>query len=194
MWDNLGMIPFPPPYPNFVEGFFGVACSDSDNPDGHSFWSTAADDADAGFGYFGRIWTWASSACAVWNGVDADRHVGPWDADTANPVLVVGTRFDPATRYEGAETVRALFPNSSLLTVEGWGHTSLFLSTCADEAVSAYLLTAVPPADGTVCHQDFGPFDVAALPSIASTEADAAVDAAEARALVMDEVALVPWR
>ena len=75
VWDNRGMIPFPPPYPNFVEGFFGVACSDSDNPDGHSFWSTAADDADAGFGYFGRIWTWASSACAVWNGADADRHV-----------------------------------------------------------------------------------------------------------------------
>ena len=189
-----GSTSFPPPYPNFVEGFVGVACSDSDNPDDHAYWSDAADDADANFGYFGRIWTWASSPCAVWSGADADRYIGPWDAGTANPVLVVGTRFDPATRYEGAETVRGLLPNSSLLTVEGWGHTSLFLSACADAAVSDYLLTAVPPADGTACAQDFAPFDVAALPSITSTAADAAVDAAEARALVMDEVALVPWR
>ena len=94
----------------------------------------------------------------MWSGFDADRYVGPWDADTANPVLVVGTRFDPATRYEGREIVRDLLPNSSLLTVEGWGHTSLFLSACADAAVSDYLLTRVPPADGTVCAQDFGPF------------------------------------
>ena len=194
LWESTGFTSFPPPYPNFFEGFVGVACSDSDNPDDHSFWSAAADDAEAGFGYFGRIWTWITSPCAVWSGADADRYVGPWDAGTANPVLVVGTRFDPATRNEGAEIVRGLLPESSLLTVEGWGHTSLFLSACADAAVSDYLLTAVPPADGTVCFQDFGPFDVAALPSIASTEADAAVDAAEARALVMDEVALVPWR
>ena len=87
-----------------------------------------------------------------------------------------------------------LLPDSALLTVEGWGHTALFLSLCADEAVSDYLLTGVPPADGTVFAQDFASFDVAALPSITSTAADAAVDAAEARALVMDEVALVPWR
>jgi pimeloyl-ACP methyl ester carboxylesterase len=194
VWDSTGFTSFPPPYPNFVEGFVGVVCSDSDNPDDHSFWSAAADDADANFGYFGRIWTWISSPCAVWSGADADRYIGPWNASTDNPVLVVGTRFDPATRYEGAETVRALLPESSLLTVEGWGHTSLFLSACADAAVAEYLLTAVPPADGTVCTQDFGPFDVAALPSIASTEADAAVDAAEARALVMDEIALVPRR
>ena len=66
-----------------------------------------------------------------------DRFVGPFDASTANKVLVVGTRYDPATRYEGAEAVRALLPNSSLLTVEGWGHTSLFLSRCADRVVLA---------------------------------------------------------
>ena len=103
-----------------------------------------------------------------------------------------GSTRPPATRAR--RSCAGCCPSSSLLTVEGWGHTSLFLSACADAAVSDYLLTAVPPADGTVCFQDFGPFDVAALPSIASTEADAAVDAAEARALVMDEVALVPWR
>jgi TAP-like protein len=119
--------------------------------------------------------------------------MGPWNAATSNPVLVVGTRFDPATRYEGAEIVRDLLPNS-LLTVEAWGHTSLFLSACADAAVSEYLLTRVPPPDGTVCSQDFDPFGTAAPRSLTSTGTGATRDAAEVRVEVMDEVALVPWR
>ena len=51
----------------------------------------------------------------------------------------------------------ALLPSSRLLTVEGWGHTSLFLSACADAIVSTYLLTSTAPA-GTTCTQDFTPF------------------------------------
>ncbi|MGI8822815.1 MAG: alpha/beta hydrolase [Acidimicrobiia bacterium] len=185
---GLGLVTFPPPYQNFIEGFVGVVCSDSDNPDDHSFWS-AAGIADAS-SYFGRIWTWISSPCAVWTGADADRYTGPWDAVTANPVLVVRTLFDPATRYQGAQLVRSLLPASSLLTVDGWGHTSLFLSACADQAVSDYLLTAVPPADGTVCFQDFGPFDVVPAAELAARESGEAIDPGAMRAAVMDEVAL----
>ncbi len=172
-------------YPNFVEGFPGVACSDSDNPDGHSFWSTAGAEADEQFGYFGRIWTWASSPCAVWQGFDEDRYVGPFDAQTANPVLVVGNRFDPATRYEGAVTVDDLLPNSSLLTLEGWGHTSLFLSTCVDQVVDQYLLDGTTPPPGTTCTQDVGPFDTG-VASARSTER------LTVRAEVMSEIAYVP--
>ncbi len=73
-------------------------------------------------------------------------------------MLVVGNQFDPATRYEGAVTVAGLLPNSRLLTVHGWGHTSLFLSQCADGAVSEYLLDLALPAPGTVCEQDLVPF------------------------------------
>jgi hypothetical protein len=70
-----------------------VACSDSDNPASYAAWSAAGAAADAQFGYFGRIWTWASSICAEWTGADEDRYVGPFTARTANPVLVVGTRI-----------------------------------------------------------------------------------------------------
>ena len=79
-------------------------------------------------------------------------------------MLVVGNQFDPATRYEGAVTVSQLLPNSRLLTVHGWGHTSLFLSTCADAAVGHYLIDVTLPPAGTVCEQDtpvFGPATVA---------------------------------
>ena len=147
-----------PRYPNFLEGFPGVACSDSDNPDSYRDWSVAAATAEAQFGYFGPLWTWASSICAGWPGRDDDRHVGPFTANTLTPVLVVGNHFDPATRYEGALAVNALLPNSSLLTVHGWGHVSLFLSACADATVAQYLIDGTTPAPGTVCQQDVVPF------------------------------------
>ena len=149
----------PEPYENFVEGFPGVACSDSINPDDHSYWVSAGAQADEQFGYFGRIWTWASSPCAVWEGFDEDRYLGPFNRATANPVLVVGNRFDPATRYEGAQIVHDLLPESSLLTVEGWGHTSPLLSLCADETVSRYLLDGTTPPEGATCYQDIEPFE-----------------------------------
>jgi len=146
-----------PHYSNQIEGFPAVACADSDNPDSYSAWSTAGAAADA-TGYFGRLWTWASSICAAWPHADADRYAGPWNAWTANPVLVIGNLFDPATRYQGAVTAAALLPNSRLLTVHAWGHTSLFRSQCADEVAAAYLVNLVLPPEGTVCEQDHVPF------------------------------------
>lgn len=144
-----------PRYPNFLEGFPAVACADSDNPSSYAAWSMAA---ATSFGTFGPIWTWASSICAEWPAGDSDRYMGPFTARTAKPVLVVGNYFDPATRYEGAQTVAGLLPGSRLLTVDGWGHTSLFISQCADQAVSTYLLTSATPPAGTVCPVDSVPF------------------------------------
>ena len=94
----------------------------------------------------------------MWPGEDDDRWTGPFDTETDSPVLVVGARWDPATRYEGALAVHALLPNSALLTVNSWGHTSLFTSACADRAIATYLLTQTTPAAGTVCQQDLVPW------------------------------------
>ena len=146
-----------PQYPNFIEGFPAVACEDSVNPDSYLAWSAAGAASDAAFGYFGRIWTWATGICADWPLADPDRYLGPFDKQTTSPVLVVGNLHDPATRYQGALTAHALLPNSRLLTVEGWGHTSLFLSACATAIQSTYLLTGNAPASST-CSQDVTPF------------------------------------
>jgi pimeloyl-ACP methyl ester carboxylesterase len=171
-------------YPYQVEGYPGVACSDSVNPESYSAWPVAAADADANYGYFGSYWTWVSSICQPWEGPVAQAYLGPFDHQTANPVLVVGNRFDPATRYESAQFVAGLLPNSRLLTLDGWGHTSLFLSACVTDAVSQYFLTGVPPADGTVCNQDFVPF-----PSVAK-----ALDAANLRSRALREIRMPPGR
>lgn len=145
-------------YINFVEGFPGVACSDSVNPHSSAAWTRAAALARREDGVFGPAWTWISSVCAHWPGQDADRYLGPFNHYTANPVLVVGNLFDPATPYRDAVKAAHLLPNSRLLTVHGWGHTSLFISTCADKAIGRYLLTSRTPAPGTVCQQDVVPF------------------------------------
>ena len=55
-------------------------------------------------------------------------------------------------------TAHNLLPNSALLTVHGWGHTSLFISHCADAVIARYLIGVATPAPGTVCEQDHVPF------------------------------------
>jgi pimeloyl-ACP methyl ester carboxylesterase len=149
---------FQPGYFNALEGLPGVACSDSDNPDQVNAWQWAADAADRTAPYFGRYWTWFSSICQPWPGQDPDRYTGPWTAQTANPVLVVGNRFDPATPYRGAVTLARLLPRSRLLTLNGWGHTSEGKSSCIDAHTARYLLTTRVPRPGTVCQPDIVPF------------------------------------
>jgi pimeloyl-ACP methyl ester carboxylesterase len=147
-----------PRYQNFLESFPAVACADSDNPTSYAAWSSAGAAAEAAFGTFGRLWTWVSSICAAWPDSDADRYTGPFNRTTADPVLVIGNLFDPATRYQGAQRAASLLPNSRLLTVHGWGHTSLFISSCADAVQTRYLVDLALPAAGTVCEQDRVPF------------------------------------
>ncbi len=161
------------PMPQTYEGFDGVACSDSVNPADRQAWWTAGKARDRVAPYFGSLWTWASAACATWPGQAADRYMGPWTAKTSAPVLVVGNTYDPATPYSGAQAVAGLLPGSRLLSVVGWGHTSLGFSTCADAAVARYLVSTRLPAAGTRCAFDVTPFeDGAAQPEAARAVAD----------------------
>ena len=146
-----------PRYMSF-EAFPAVACADSDNPDDVQSWIDAAG-AVAFDDYFRQIWTWASSPCLSFPAADDDRYVGDWTADTAGPVLVASTLYDPATPVHGAYAARSLLPNSGLLLVKGWGHTTLGLSDCASAHSEHFLLTQELPADGMVCQQDIDPFE-----------------------------------
>lgn len=192
-------------YPNVVEGFPAVACADTNNPRSYRVWSAQGAAADEEFGYFGRLWTWASSPCARWRIRDRDRYVGPFDAETANPVLVIGNLYDPATRYEGATTLRGILPNSALLTVDTPGHTSLGLSACAGFLTGRYLLdpSTASSIDGFVCPSEYNAFDVVAPPPPDTTRtSEPAPDAlpvgdeplAEVRNAIDDLIGVVPGR
>jgi pimeloyl-ACP methyl ester carboxylesterase len=164
-------------YPNDVEGSPGVTCSDTINPRSFQAWQSAADRNATRYGYFGRIWNWAWSACRAWpRTAGQDRHLGPWTTRTSSPVLVVGNYFDPATRYQGAVTAARLLPNSRLLSYAGWGHGAYFIAGnfCVDSAVTRYLLTGRVPPAGTVCRPEgspFGPTSAAMLRAAQQTRA-----------------------
>ena len=76
----------------------------------------------------------------------ADQYTGPWNAHTKNPILVIGTTFDPATPYANARRVARLLGNAILLTHAGYGHTSeADPSKCVTDATSSYLVDLITP-------------------------------------------------
>jgi hypothetical protein len=167
-------------YPNVVEAFPGVTCSDSVNPRSFATWQSAADSAEARFGRFGRFWNWTGSTCRSWpSSAGQDRYLGPWTAPTSSPVLVVGNHFDPATPYHGAEAASQLLPGSRLLSYAGWGHTAYFSAGnfCVDSHVTRYLVTGDVPAAGTVCQPEGSPFGPTAAATPEDTRARTAVSA-----------------
>ncbi|GAA3561248.1 alpha/beta hydrolase [Kribbella ginsengisoli] len=118
-----------------------------------------ADAADKTGSHFGRFRAWISQPCESMPVKDTDAFKGPWPNKVKAPVLVIGTRYDPATPYQATRPYADLFPAARMLTVEGYGHTTLFKSSCADARITAYLTTLQAPADGSTCQQDRKPFD-----------------------------------
>lgn len=104
---------------------------------------------------------WSNWArCVAWPARSTERYTGPWDRATRHPILVVGTRFDPATPYGNARRVANLLGNAILLTHDGYGHTSeADPSACIVRATSRYLVQLITPPKGTVCASDQEPFD-----------------------------------
>ena len=68
-------------------------------------------------------WLWAPCA-ANWPAKSADRYTGPWDTKTKEPILLIGTRYDPNTAYRNAVRSQLLLGNAVLLTHQGYGHLS----------------------------------------------------------------------
>ena len=96
----------------------------------------------------------------LWPARAADRYTGPWNAHTKNPILVIGTTFDPASPNANVRRVAHLLGNAMLLTHDGYGHTSeADPSRCVEHATSAYLVHLITPAKGTACPSDRQPFD-----------------------------------
>jgi pimeloyl-ACP methyl ester carboxylesterase len=103
-------------------------------------------------------WLWAP--CAAWPVHSAERYTGPWNADTTTPILVVGTRFDPNTKFANAQRVARRLGNAVLLTHDGYGHVSVSdPSACVIRATGTYLVERIAPPRGTVCTSDRQPFD-----------------------------------
>jgi pimeloyl-ACP methyl ester carboxylesterase len=142
------------------EGGVAVMCADTDVPHDSLLWPRIARAAEQRAPYAGAYWVYATQVCATWHRQDPDRYLGPWNAKTSAPILVVGNRFDPGTPYDNAVAASRILPDSRLLTLDSPGHTSLFLSSsCISNAVGSYLVAGTLPPVGTICKLDRGPFD-----------------------------------
>jgi hypothetical protein len=160
--DERSTAPSPiPDYDNSLEACYGNQCTDTEYPEPFDDYSSIGLYAEAGLA-LGPYWWWANAGCASWP-IAEDRYAGPWTAETAAPVLIVGNYFDGVTDYAGAVSSAELLPNSRLLTNAGWGHTALGVTPCVTDHVVAYLLDGTLPPEGTVCAAAPNPF--VAIPS-----------------------------
>lgn len=146
----------------FVEWSPAVYCLDTSGPRNPRAVAPFARFANAQSRGFGPWWVYLSQPCTTWPVTDPDRYTGPWNRDTANPILLIGNRRgDPATPYTNARAAAGILADARLLTVDTYGHTAAFrgLSTCVDHAAQHYLLTTELPPPGTVCQPDHAPFE-----------------------------------
>jgi hypothetical protein len=73
-------------------------------------------------------------------------------AQGAAPIVVVGTKYDPATPYKWAVGLSSQLSSSVLLTYDGDGHTAYMRgSECIDYEVENYLVEGIIPAKNIVC-------------------------------------------
>jgi pimeloyl-ACP methyl ester carboxylesterase len=146
-----------------IEDYSGIGsalasmCVDGEHPLKPWQYQAQADAADAEAPHFGRYRAWVGLQCEYVQYGDDDAYMGPWEQTTEAPVLVIGTRFDPATPYAQTQPYADRFSDASVLTVEGYGHGTLGISTCANAAIASYLV-GLEATDGATCEQDIAPF------------------------------------
>jgi len=156
-------------YDNFSDALLAISCADTDNPRDPSVYAKVGAVRDSSVApYFGSRAAYTAFPCFAWKGRSTERYTGPWNRATAGPVLIIGTRFDPATPYRNAIGVAEQLPNSRLLTLDGAGHTAFGLSTCIEARVTAYFVSGTLPRPGTACTPDASPF----APPTPATQAD----------------------
>jgi pimeloyl-ACP methyl ester carboxylesterase len=149
-------------YPS-IGGSLASLCVDATTPGRPWRYPDLVDALDAQYPHFGRLRGWVGVQCEFVAAHDEDAFTGPWDQTTQAPVLVIGTRFDPATPYAATQPYADRWPDARVLTVEGWGHATIGKSTCADAAVARYLVHG-EATDGAVCEQDVVPFRTPTVP------------------------------
>jgi pimeloyl-ACP methyl ester carboxylesterase len=140
----------------------GLQCADKPAPPklGPSAWPEVLRTLSQASTYNGPFLGWLLWApCSAWTVPAVHRYAGPWNAVTPNPILVIGTRYDPRTAYQSSVLVSKTLGNAVLLTHEGYGHTSEpDPSACVERDVAEYLIRLATPPKGTVCQSDHQPF------------------------------------
>ena len=103
--------------------------------------------------FFGPYLAYSGLSCLYWK---AQPVATPTLTNLkTNPLLIIGTTRDPATPYHWAQGLHKDLLNSTLITLNGDGHTGANRgSSCVDKAMNTYLLTGVSPSHDITCDTD----------------------------------------
>jgi pimeloyl-ACP methyl ester carboxylesterase len=100
---------------------------------------------------FGDYLAWGNLSCTIWPVKDPNP-INKFVAQGAAPIIVVGTKYDPATPYKWAVGLSSQLSSSVLLTYEGDGHTAYMRgSECIDKEIENYLVDGTIPDKNIVC-------------------------------------------
>ena len=135
---------------NAKEAFWAINCADY-VPSPSAEYQQYADKLRTEAPVFGSLMMEGTDICSLWP-YHPKANPGPYEAKGSAPIVVIGTKYDPATPYQWAQTLHKTLSNSVLLTWEGDGHTAYGKAgSCLNDPVDKYLLTGKVPQDGLVC-------------------------------------------
>jgi pimeloyl-ACP methyl ester carboxylesterase len=138
---------------NMASAFYAIGCWDYPAPPDEAGLQRAAAEWSRGVAVpeMGSAMSWGNAPCSQWF-EQSSRPPAEVSSETTAPILVIGTRFDPATPYAWSQALARQLATSTLLTYRGDGHTAYGDTTlCIDDIVDRYLLTGVVPEPGTTC-------------------------------------------
>jgi len=135
----------------FPDAYFAIRCSDQANPPDQRAAETLARELVAVNPHFGPFWAYGDVVCAFWP-TPASRYTGPYTAEGAPPILVLGTTGDPATPVGHARALAEDLSSGVLVVRDGDGHGAYGADNeCIDATVDDYLLRLAVPQDGLTC-------------------------------------------
>ncbi|GAA2389492.1 alpha/beta hydrolase [Nonomuraea africana] len=131
--------------------YLGVQCADAKWPRSWATWRTDMARMHRVAPFLTWPNAWYNAPCAFW--ATPGGEPVPIKADRAlPPILIIQTRRDAATPYEGAVNMRRHFPSARMLVVSGGGHgVALAGNKCVDQQLFRYLEDGTLPRRGTGC-------------------------------------------
>jgi len=136
-------------YTNLFDANSAVNCADSDSYPSVDQIRTLQSQWRTKYPLFGGALAMGLLGCSLWPAKHDPYPVGK--AVGAPPIVVVGTKGDPATPYESTAKLATMLGTGQVLTWNGEGHTAYPETACIRNAVEGYLIDLKVPAKDLVC-------------------------------------------
>jgi len=135
---------------NSTEANWAINCADYPLSSDDEIEELAADLRENGT-VFGDYMLSGPDVCTYWP-YKPTQAPGPYVGEGADPIVVVGTRYDPATPYQWSESLAQSLDSAVLVTWEGDGHTAYgSADACINDPLDDYLIDGTVPEDGLTC-------------------------------------------